>query len=239
MLRRTIRSAGADAAVAGLVLACAALVLQPAATLAQTGGGTGGGATSGTTGGAGSPGGAAGQGTIGDTTAPSTTPGPSPKTPATGPQSRSPAMPPSPIPPRDTGIPPVPSAGNAEPNSPIYRRDTQPGTLTPDRAPSTTQQPQVDTPPGGSGGGGALGQEQEQGGGGSVSGDPLIPTDPAGNPAESESGRPTTSIGEEPDRIKRGAGAAGGNLDECMKLWDPSTHMTKERWRETCERLGR
>lgn len=229
MLRRMIRHAGTVPAFAGpmLALLSISLALEPTAVLAQTGGGT-----SGTTGGASGSGGSAE--TDGGATDTSPT-GPLPRAPTTGPQSRSPAMPPSPIPPRDTGIPPVPSAGNAEPNSPIYRRDTQPGTLTPDRDPSTSQ-PRIDTPPGGSGGG-ALGQQGDQDGG-SVSGDPLIPTDPSGRPAESGSGRPTTSIGEEPDRVKRG-GAAGANLDECMKLWDPSTHMTKERWKETCERLGR
>src|SRR5690606_5295648 len=110
-----------------LPLAVLALALEPAVGLAQTGGGSTGGASgSGSSAGSGS--GSAG----GTTTGPSST-GPAPRAPATGPQSRSPALPPSTVPQRDTGVPPVPSAGNAEPSSPIYRRDTPPGSLTPQR----------------------------------------------------------------------------------------------------------
>lgn len=67
--------------------------------------------------------------------------------------------------------------------------------------------------------------------------DALIPTDPSGQPAVSGS-RTTHSIQEEPNRVKRG-GAAGKSLDECMEIWDPGTHMTKEQWETTCKRLGR
>ena len=31
-------------------------------------------------------------------------------------------------------------------------------------------------------------------------------------------------------------GAYGKNVEECMTAWDASTHMTKEAWRQTCER---
>ena len=47
-----------------------------------------------------------------------------------------------------------------------------------------------------------------------------------------------SSISQEPNRLRRG-GAAGANLDECMKVWDSTTHMSKDQWRTTCKRLGR
>ncbi len=28
-------------------------------------------------------------------------------------------------------------------------------------------------------------------------------------------------------------------IEACMKRWDPGTHMTKEAWRETCERVSK
>lgn len=202
---------------------------------AQSGGGAGGGAGGGTGGSTGSSSGTTG---TGGTVAPGgTAVSPATRTPSTGPQSRSPAMRPSPVPQANTGVPPVPSAGNAEPSSPIYRQDIKPGT-----APqadngnsvgtsSESRAPQMDAPIGGSGSRGA-------GDGSSGASDPLTPTDSAGNPALGESGPKPNSIAEEPNRIKR-AGAAGKNLDECLNLWDPGTHMTKDRWKETCERLGR
>lgn len=209
------------------------------AAFAQSGGdgsgGAGGGGSSGGTSGSTGTGSSVGSGAV----SPGLNTAPSASTPGTGPQSRSPATPPSTVPQVDTGNPPVPSAGNAEPNSPIYRQDTPPGALTPQ--PNTTnpaglgtkgRAPETDTPPGGSGGSST---------GGSVtpgSGDPLVPTDPTGNPARYGSGRSTDSISEEPNRVTRG-GAAGKDLDECMRLWDPGTHMTKDQWKGTCERLGR
>jgi hypothetical protein len=27
------------------------------------------------------------------------------------------------------------------------------------------------------------------------------------------------------------------SIDACMAKWDPGTHMTKEQWRETCQRI--
>ncbi|MCC7251812.1 hypothetical protein [Hyphomicrobium sp.] len=207
-----------------LALLCSVFALTPASVVAQSSGSGGSAGSSGSGGGTGTSTGAGSSATGDAVTSPST------RSPATGPQSRSPAMAPSPIPQRDTGVPPVPSAGNAEPNSPIYRRDPPPGALDAQRDLETTT-PETDAPLGGSGGAGSAGTAN--------SGDPLIPTDPSGNPADSGPGRMTNSIGEEPDRIKRGGGAAGANLEECMKLWDPSTHMTKERWKVTCERLGR
>jgi hypothetical protein len=63
----------------------------------------------------------------------------------------------------------------------------------------------------------------------------LSPTDPLD---ASESSRPN-SISGEPERVKRSGGAAGASLDDCMKIWDPSTHMSKAQWETTCKRLGR
>jgi hypothetical protein len=242
--------AGARVAPVAVPLAVASLLtlgLPGATALAQTSGGSGAGGSS--AGGSSSPGGATGAGSsvgTGGAAAPGgTVTPPSMRTPSTGPQSRSPAMRPSPVPQVDTGNPPVPSAGNAEPSSPIYRQDMPPGALTPqpdatnpagtgtDGSTATeSRTPQTDAPPGGSGG--ASGARTGAGSGG----DALIPSDPSGSPAESGSGRTADSITEEPNRVTRG-GAAGKNLDECMKLWDPSTHMTKEQWKTTCERLGR
>lgn len=228
-------------AIAALPLLLALAAGAPAG-MAQTGGsgaggaggaaGTGGASPGGTGGGAGpapsspgiappSPGGAV----IG----PALTPGAGPGASTTGPQSR-PASPPSTqqdtgVPSGNTGIRPVPSAGNAEPNSPIHRQNKDsegrivPDVTSPGRAGETSPE---DAIPGGSGGGGTGSPAAEAG------------TDPLDATQTRRSG----SISEEPERIRRG-GAAGANLDECMQIWDPSTHMTKEQWRTTCERLGR
>lgn len=51
--------------------------------------------------------------------------------------------------------------------------------------------------------------------------------------------RSPNSISDEPNRLKRGGGASGKALEACMADWDTGTHMTKEQWRTTCERLGR
>jgi hypothetical protein len=108
----------------------------------------------------------------------------------------------------------------------------QPDATNPAGASTESGTPQTDAPLGGSGGtsGGRTGAP----GGG----DALVPTDPSGNPAEFGPGRKSDSISDEPNRVTRG-GAAGRNLEECMKIWDPGTHMTKEQWKTTCERLGR
>ena len=31
-------------------------------------------------------------------------------------------------------------------------------------------------------------------------------------------------------------GAAGSKMENCMAAWDEQTHMTQDRWRETCQR---
>jgi hypothetical protein len=227
------------AVVAAALVVCVSMLSVSVAgvAFAQSGGGAGGGG--GTGGGAGgSAGSTGGTGTGGSAAPGGTATAPTTRTPSSGPQSRSPAMRPSPVPQADTGVPPVPSAGNAEPNSPIYRQDVTPGAAAPQPDagnPAATgtesKAPQMDAPIGGSGG-------SSVGSGSSGAGDPLAPTDSAGNPALGESGPKPNSISEEPNRIKR-AGAAGKDLDDCMKLWDPGTHMTKARWKETCERQGR
>lgn len=228
---RNITSTRARTALAvtlPIVLASVCVAVAPP-VMAQTGGGAGGtgGAGSGATGGAGSTTGGSGG-----------APGaPIAKPPPTGPQIRSPATPPSAIPQPDTGVPPVPSAGNAERSSPIYRQDKPPGSLTPSQNTPGSGLPDAARPssptdtPLGSGGSGAS-QSPD------TSGDALTPTDPTGSPADYGSGRPTNSISDEPNRVRRG-GAAGRDLTECMNLWDKSTHMTREQWRTTCERLGR
>jgi hypothetical protein len=37
-------------------------------------------------------------------------------------------------------------------------------------------------------------------------------------------------------RVGDSGGAAGGTLDDCMAVWDPTTHMSKDEWRVTCKR---
>jgi hypothetical protein len=36
---------------------------------------------------------------------------------------------------------------------------------------------------------------------------------------------------------ERPAAHATESLEDCMRKWDPGTHMTKETWRETCLRI--
>jgi hypothetical protein len=118
----------------------------------------------------------------------------------------------------------VPSTDNAEPTSPIFRQDAQtPGTSPqPDATNPAGRAPQMDPQLGGGGGSGGRGVQGN-------SSDPLEAT---------EVERPN-SISDEPERLKRGGGAAGANLADCMQIWDPSTHMSKEQWATTCKRLGR
>ncbi|MDP1908458.1 MAG: hypothetical protein Q8K85_09160, partial [Hyphomicrobium sp.] len=142
----------------------------------------------------------------------------------------SPANPPSTVPQRDTGIRSVPSAGNAEPNSPIYRRDQEasPAGRIPSGDPTAAgnRQPQTGEIPNSTGGAAANGTST------GISGDDLGGTNV-------ESAKNPSSISDEPNRLRRGGGAAGANLEECMKIWDSTTHMSKDQWRTTCKRLGR
>lgn len=220
-----------------------AFIASDRPALAQSGGGAGGG-------GAGSAGGAASGGVgsgaatgSGSTASPggATSPGeptsaPPTATPSTGPQSRSPTPRPSTVPQVETAPRRTPSAGNAEPNSPIYRdsspRDFQSSDPLNPRG-ITDPEPQLDDPAGGSGG-------SSSGRGDAAGGDSLMPVDPSGHPAELGSGRKTDSISDEPNRVTRGGGgAAGKNFQECMGFWRSDTHMTKSEWRETCKRLER
>lgn len=105
-------------------------------------------------------------------------------------------------------------------------QDTRPAgsVTTPDATAPGARAPQTDVPPGGSGGSAG-------------SGDPLSPGN-RGNQDASEVRSPN-SISAEPERVKRGGGASGKKLEECMQNWDAGTHMTKEQWKATCVRLGR
>ena len=123
------RITGMIGAVALAVIAAAPIIVHTTPAAAQTGGSSGG-ATSGGGGSAGSPGASAGAGPgVGGATGtgvPSAqSPSPAMPAPPSGPQVNSPANPPSTVPDRNTGLRPVPSAGNAEPNSPIYRQDRE------------------------------------------------------------------------------------------------------------------
>lgn len=53
-----------------------------------------------------------------------------------------------------------------------------------------------------------------------------------------EPANPPLSAGGGPARPRSSAGKSGETLEECMAIWDPSTHMSKETWRETCLRTG-
>jgi hypothetical protein len=121
---------------------------------------------------------------------------------------------------------PAPSTGNADVTSPIERqvdrqvdRIERQGAGSADNASRQGQRaPTPDTYPGGGGSGtGASTGESD-------------------NLDVSRTRREDTISGE-PDRVKRG-GAGGKTMADCMAIWDPSTHMSKEQWRTTCERLG-
>lgn len=237
-LRLRARVTGAIGAIAMAAMAAVPMTLHTTPASAQTGGSSGGGGTTGGGGAAGSPGASPGAGAgVGGATGagvPATrSPSPAMPAPPSGPQVNSPATPPSTVPERNTGIRPVPSAGNAEPNSPIYRQDQEatPAGRVPSGDPTTpgNRQPQTGEIPNSTGG--AVGDGTSSGASGAGS-DDLGGT-------EVEKAKDPSSISDEPNRIKRGGGAAGADLEGCMKVWDPSTHMTKEQWRTTCKRLGR
>ena len=133
---------------------------------------------------------------------------------------------------RPMAVPPVPSAGNAEPSSPINRQDRELNARDPERDTGesidrrSTSDPLDPTPRtdpviGGGGNRGAVG-----------------PGDADSQNLDVSRARSTDSIGGEPERVERKGGATGRTLEECMQNWDESTHMTKERWKTTCQRLG-
>lgn len=134
---------------------------------------------------------------------------------------------------RPMAVPPVPSAGNAEPTSPINRQNRELNARDPQDDPSDTLDrtdasepldptPRTDPVIGGSGNRGAIG-----------------PGDVDSKNLDVSRTRSADSIGEEPERVQRKGGATGRTLDECMTNWDDSTHMTREQWKTTCQRLGR
>lgn len=134
---------------------------------------------------------------------------------------------------RPMAVPPVPSAGNAEPSSPINRQDRELNARDPQRDTSDPLDrrdasdpldptPRTDPVIGGSGNRGAAG-----------------PGDADSNNLDVSRNRSADSIGEEPERVQRKGGATGRTLEECMQNWDDDTHMTREQWKTTCERLGR
>jgi hypothetical protein len=66
-------------------------------------------------------------------------------------------------------------------------------------------------------------------------------TDPAtpGLPDQASPDRGSTS--GDPSRLAGGGranreGATGANMNDCEAAWDEGTHMTKDKWRETCRR---
>jgi hypothetical protein len=215
-----------------ILLASGFALCLAGSVLAQTGGGSsaGGSAGGGAPAGTAPPAGGASSGS-------STARGSGANSPATGqttpqalpgPQSRSPTPLPSTVPERQTGVPPVPSAGNAEPSSPIYRQDRQPN---PNNAESNPADPLARTPQTDP----AIGGSGRAGSGGAATG--------AGEAdAEKNLGvtgtRSSNSIGEEPERVQREGGASGKSLEECMQNWDQDTHITQARWKEICQRLG-
>ncbi len=184
-------------------------------------GGGGGGSAGGSTGGSAGAGSAAGAGSTGAGTSGLT--GRTSPQGVTGPQSRSPTALPSTVPRRDTGVRPLPNAGNAEPTSPIYRQDTDPNGRAPQRDATDPNEraPQRDSNTGGSGG-------RAGGGAGESDADNL----------DISKTHETNTISGEPQRVERQGGATGRTLDECMQNWDAGTHMTKDQWKTTCERLG-
>ena len=231
------RITGMIGAVALAVIAAAPIIVHTTPAAAQTGGSSGGG-TSGGGGSAGSPGASPGAGPgVGGATGtgvPSAqSPSPAMPAPPSGPQVNTPANPPSTVPDRNTGLRPVPSAGNAEPNSPIYRQDREasPAGRVPSGDPTAAgnRQPQTGEIPNSTGG---------TAGNGASSGASGAASDDLGG-TQVETTKAPSSISDEPNRIKRGGGAAGADMKSCMDVWDSSTHMTKEQWRTTCKRLGR
>jgi hypothetical protein len=212
-------------------------LLFATSALAQSGGSGGGGGSSG--GGSGSSSSGASTGTAAPAgVGPSTgARGAGPNSPLTGattpgalpgPQSRSPATLPSTVPQRQTGVSPVPSAGNAEPSSPIYRQDRQPSTRDSQRDATNPldRSPRTDPAIGGSG------RSRD---GSAAAG----PGEADADNLDVSKTRAADSISEEPERIQRDGGAGGRTLDECMQNWDAGTHMTQEQWKATCQRLGR
>jgi hypothetical protein len=62
-----------------------------------------------------------------------------------------------------------------------------------------------------------------------------------GLPNTADPNRGSTDTSGDPNRLAGGGranreGAAGANMQDCEAAWDEKTHMSKEKWRETCSR---
>ena len=62
-----------------------------------------------------------------------------------------------------------------------------------------------------------------------------------GLPNTADPNRGSASTSGDPSRLSGGGranreGARGANLNDCEAAWDKETHMSKDRWRETCRR---
>jgi hypothetical protein len=71
-----------------------------------------------------------------------------------------------------------------------------------------------------------------------VGGDSVTEPETPGLPDQAQSNRDTVG---NPERLTGGGrsnreGAAGATMQECEAAWDAETHMSKEKWRETCRR---
>jgi hypothetical protein len=77
-----------------------------------------------------------------------------------------------------------------------------------------------------------------------VPSDALAPNDPArGNPARAQNAPDVGPAGVpnvDPNIATGGGrarlGATGKTMSECMAAWDAETHLSKDKWRETCQR---
>lgn len=60
-----------------------------------------------------------------------------------------------------------------------------------------------------------------------------VPPAPTGKPGVAASAKPVT-----PAEAARAAKVAADEvMAECMRLWDKGTHMTKQEWSRTCQRI--
>ena len=62
-----------------------------------------------------------------------------------------------------------------------------------------------------------------------------------GLPNTADPGRGGANTSGDPSRLAGGGranreGASGANMKDCEAAWDEKTHMSKDKWRETCSR---
>jgi hypothetical protein len=235
-----------------LAVISAIIVMVPLArdAFAQSGGG-GGGGSSGSSGG-----GAASSGTAGTGSAATGASGLAGQSPGNAVPRAFPSTP-------QTGLggQQVPSADNAEPSSPVNRLQAPLGQQT-SPSPGTPGITGGSTSPGAVGEPGGVAPDRSRDGAGTGSGtsNEGVSTGtegtqmPEGSVGSSETPAPLTGRPEgqpiapqSPSASELGSGgtarvdnsrqgAAGHSLESCMEVWEPATHMTKEQWRETCER---